>query len=133
MDWLAFVGVVVGATIACSFTDWLFMGILFHDRYKATPETWRTFDKAGERNKIILSTLLGGVSSAAFAYLLVRIGAADYRPALCWAIVVWLAGPATVVAINALWVRMDYRLAVSHSIGWLARFVVTGMITAALM
>jgi len=38
-----FVLVVLIASVVTSFSDWLFMGILFHDKYKAAPEIWRSF------------------------------------------------------------------------------------------
>ena len=132
MDWMTFALVVVLATIATSFTDWLFMGVLWHDRYQLTPETWRPADKSASITRNVLGALLGGISCLAFAYLLVRIGATGYRPVLCWSVVAWLIGPAPIIAMNTLWVRMDPRLALSHSAGWLVRLVVTGLITAAL-
>jgi hypothetical protein len=32
---------LVAATAVISLTDWLFFGVLFHDRYQRTPEVWR--------------------------------------------------------------------------------------------
>ena len=40
MNWLMFLTAVAASTIVASFTDWLFFGVLFHDRAKATPEIW---------------------------------------------------------------------------------------------
>ena len=41
----------VGASgVAASFTDWLFMGKLFHRKYLETPEIWRV--KPGQSDKI---------------------------------------------------------------------------------
>ncbi len=39
MSWIILAAVFVAGTIA-TFTDWYFMGVLFHDRYQAYPETW---------------------------------------------------------------------------------------------
>ena len=40
MDWRILVSVVVGLVLA-SLADWLFAGVLFHDRYQTYPEVWR--------------------------------------------------------------------------------------------
>jgi hypothetical protein len=32
---------IVVAGFVATFTDWLFMGVLFHDRYMRYPEVWR--------------------------------------------------------------------------------------------
>jgi hypothetical protein len=47
--------IVIGATVVAgvlgSFTDWLFMGVLFHDAYNRHPEIWRPAIAAGQDNK----------------------------------------------------------------------------------
>lgn len=42
MNWLHYGLAVLAALIACSLSDWLFMGVLFHDKYKEHPEVWRS-------------------------------------------------------------------------------------------
>ena len=32
---------ILAAGLATSLTDWLFMGVLFHEKYLAFPEVWR--------------------------------------------------------------------------------------------
>ena len=49
--------VVVLSAILASFTDWFFMGVLFHDRYDIHPEVWREGRK--ERSKILWSQVIG--------------------------------------------------------------------------
>jgi hypothetical protein len=41
MGWMKFVLAVVVSGVAASFTDWVFMGMLFHRKYFETPEVWR--------------------------------------------------------------------------------------------
>ena len=36
---------VVAAGVAGSFTDWLFFGMIFHDKYLVHPEVWKKRDK----------------------------------------------------------------------------------------
>src|ERR1017187_10834384 len=71
MDWTSFFITVVAAGLAASFTDWLFMGVLFHEKYKAYPEIWRKAPGSPDTTLILLSTGLGLITAAVFA-------------ALCW-------------------------------------------------
>ena len=120
--------VVVLAGIAGSFTDWLFMGVLFHDRYNAHPEVWR--DGRSEVGKILISTAIGAVASAAFAYLLVRAGWTALPKGLLAALLVTLAAPGPLLASNGLWIKIHAFVTAAHIAGWLARFVVTAVIAS---
>src|ERR1700676_3451025 len=129
MNWPPFLLAVVLSGLATSITDWLFMGVLFHDKYLATPEIWRLKSGQSETRSIALSTLLGVVSCAAFLYLCIwRVTPLAYAAALHVAFWVWLAGPLPLIFINVVWIKMHPLVAVSHSFGSLARFVVTGLI-----
>jgi hypothetical protein len=90
---------LIAASIAISITDWLFFGVLFHDRYMQTPNIWR---EGPESRKI-------AGSMAAFAL----------------AVLVWIAASLPQTATNTLYVRYSPILGVSHAIGWLARLVIT--------
>ena len=37
---------LIAAVVAISLSDWLFFGVLFHDRYDKTPATWRTIPES---------------------------------------------------------------------------------------
>jgi len=41
---------------------------------------------------------------------------------------VWIAGPLPVIFSNIVWIKMNPLLGVSHSLGWLARFAISGLI-----
>ena len=59
MRWAILIAILVAGTVS-NFTDWLFMGVLFHDRYGRYPNTWRpTSGPGAERGAIILSSALG--------------------------------------------------------------------------
>ena len=110
------------------FTDWLLMGVLFHDKYLATPEIWRLKPGSSETKYIIASTLAGVVSCAAFLALCVWTGVTHQLHAgLHLAAVVWLAAPVPAIFSQVIWTKMHPLLGVSHSLGWLARFVVTAL------
>ena len=129
MNWTRFLLAVVISGLAASITDWLFMGVLFHKKYLATPEIWRIKTGQNDTRSIVLSSLLGVLSCAAFLYLCIWAGTPFlYRATLPMAFWVWVAAPLPVIFSNIVWIKMHPLLGVSHSLGWLARFVVTGII-----
>ena len=82
--WIALT--IVLATLAASFTDWLFMDALIHRFYAAHPDTWRPSEGAG---RIIVSQVIGTATTAAAVLLCLLIPG---RPLLL-AIAIWAAGP----------------------------------------
>jgi uncharacterized membrane protein len=134
MNWTRFLLAVVVSGLAASFTDWLFMGVLFHGKYLETPEIWRNKPGQSETRGIVASSLAGLVSCAAFIHLCAWAGAlATLRSEVHLAGIVWLAGPVPIIFSNIVWIKMHPLLGVSHSLGWLARFVVTGLIAGWLL
>ena len=132
MNWIMFLAAVAAAVIVTSFTDWLFFGVLFHDRAKATPEIWRPLDTVSDRNRILLSTAIGAVSCAGFAWLCVKTGSLEIMPALCLAVVGWGATALPLMATQVTWIRLHPLVGASYAAGGLARFAITGAITALL-
>jgi hypothetical protein len=119
----------VGASgVATSFTDWLFMGKLFHGKYLETPEIWRIKPGQSDTRSIIVSSLLGVVSCAAFIWLCRWTDARTLRSELHMAELVWVAGALPIIFSNIVWIKMNPLLGVSHSLGWLARFVISALI-----
>jgi len=131
MSVLPFAGVVVGSALVSSFSDWLFMGVLFHERYKDAPEVWRP--TADERGKIIVSQAVAVVSCAAFGGLCLFADATGLTRAIELALLAWVAGPAPLIAVNTVWIRMHPVIAASHAAGWLVRFLVTAGFVAWLL
>ena len=129
MNWLKFAEAVVVSGVAASFTDWLFMGVLFHKKYLETPEIWRLKAGESETSKIVASSLIGLLSCAAFIYLCVWTGALTVpRAELRMAAIAWLAAPVPVILSNVIWMKTHPLIGFSHSLGWLARFVITGLV-----
>jgi hypothetical protein len=119
----------VGASgVATSFTDWLFMGKLFHGKYLETPETWRIQPGQSDTRSIVASSLLGVLSCAAFIWLARWTDALTLRSELHIAELVWVAGEVPSIFSNIVWIKMHPLLGVSHSLGWLARFVISALI-----
>jgi uncharacterized membrane protein len=128
MTWARFLLAVVVSGLATSFTDWLFMGMLFHGKYRETPEIWRITPGGSDTRSIVASSLLGVLSCAAFIFLCRWTGALTVRSELHTAGIVWIAGPVPIIFSNIVWIKMNPLLGVSHSLGWLARFAVSGLI-----
>lgn len=134
MNWTRFLLAVAASGVAGMFTDWLFMGVVFHKKYGETPEIWRIRPGQPDAGYIAASTLLGVFSCAALIFLCIWAGAlGSFSGALRVAGLAWLAAPLPVVASNVVWTKMHPLLGVSHSLGWLARFAVTAAIAAWLM
>src|SRR5258708_34369856 len=97
----------VGASgVATSFTDWIFMGKLFHGKYLETPETWRMTPGQGEMRKIVAASLLGGVSCAAFIWLARGTDALTVRRELHMAELVWVPAAAPISCSHGVWTKM---------------------------
>lgn len=133
IPWTHFLLAVLASGFAAWLADWLFMGVLFHERYVATPEIWRIKPGESETGLILASTVLGVLSCAAFIYLCIWAGALSRSGALRMAVIAWLAAPVPVILSNIIWTKMHPLLGLSHSLGWLVRFLVTALIAAWLL
>ncbi len=123
--WAALAGAVLG-----SLADWLFAGLLFHERYKRHPEVWRAGVEDGERGRILLAQILALVTAAAFAALAAKLGQTDTSGALKLAAMIWLIGPLPLLLANALFIKIDPLVTVSHAAGWLAKLLLCGAAVA---
>lgn len=118
---------VLAAGFVSSFTDWLFMGVLFHNRYNTYPEVWRPGISSGkERGAILWSTAISFVTPAAIIALCAMTGIHGLADTLLLSVLVWAAGPLTVTITNALFVKFDPLVTTAHALGYLARFVIAG-------
>ena len=62
--------VILGAILG-SLADWLFAGVLFHDRYHTYPEVWR---RGSQRRRIMLAQATVLLSAVGFVLLAARLG-----------------------------------------------------------
>jgi len=133
MNWTRFAMAVAAAGVAASFTDWLFMGVLFHGKYLETPEMWRRPQGGkGETQAIVLTSLVSTISCAVIIYLCERIHMHTYSQSLKLAVAMWVAA-LPILATFSIWTKYHATLAVSHSLGWLARFVLSAVAATLLM
>jgi hypothetical protein len=116
---------LVAGTIG-GLTDWLFMGVLFHDAYNRHPEVWRPEVRDGKsRGAILWSMALGYLMTAAVVFLCVLAGVARMRAGLLVGALCWVA-PASVIVINNMFVKIDRRITIAHCAGYGARLLIAG-------
>ena len=126
MNWMLLAAAFGAGTVA-TFTDWLLMGVLFHDAYNKFPEVWRPGIREGtERSAIIASSIIGYVMSGATVALCVMAGVHGIAGGLEIAAVAWLAGPFVILVINGFFIKLDGKITFAHCLGWLARMALAG-------
>ena len=119
---------IVVAGVLGSLTDWLFMGVLFHDAYNRHPEIWRPGVREGEsRGAIIASSVLGFVITAAVVALCVLAHVTGIVGGLDVAALAWLAGPPVVIIVNGMFIKIDPKITIAHCLGYGARIVLAGL------
>lgn len=122
------VGAAIIAGLLGAFTDWLFMGVLFHDAYKTYPEVWRPGVAAGaDKGIIFLSAALGFVMTFAVFGLCDLAAVTGVLQGAGIGVLAWIAGPLPLMAINGLFIKLDGRIIAAHTTGYLVRFVIAGI------
>ena len=72
---------LVVALIASSFTDWYFMGVLWHDKYLAHPEVWRRPQGGkGESLAVAWAQLLSILTCGLFIHIAAASGQVAWCP-----------------------------------------------------
>ena len=126
MSWIVLVPVFAAGTLS-SVTDWVFMGVLFADRYQTYPDTWWPRDKKTETMPILYSTALGYITAAAVMALCAMAGVDGIMSGIKVAAIAWLAGSLVQVATTQIWVRIDPAVSLAHGLGYLVRFLIAGI------
>lgn len=123
MEWWRYLLALAVASVATSFSDWYFMGVLFHDKYLAYPEIWRhRGDKHRENLAVMWSTLIGVLSAGAFLWLAARLGVAADDRVFLLAAGLWLAAPVPLLLTQAAFIKIHFLNTVAALLGWLVRF-----------
>jgi hypothetical protein len=128
MNGLHIVFVFIASAILASFTDWYFFGVLFHGRYGLTPGVWKKYrDKRDEMTSIGISEGIMSISSLVFILVCGRLGFVSSASTLLAALALWVMIPVPLLMTNAIFIPMHRSIVVSHSLGWLARLVITAL------
>ena len=94
--------------------------------YAKTPALWRTYrDKSDEYRSIGISQAILAISSLLFIIVCSGLGLVSAKSAFLTAATLWVMIPVPLLATNAIFLPMDRLIVVSHSLGWLARLLVT--------
>jgi hypothetical protein len=126
VNWTLVASVPAAGTLA-AFTDWLFMGVLFHTEYNRYPEVWWPGIREGkESGPIIWASALGYVMTAAIFVLCAWAGVQTIAWGLAVAVAAWIAGPLCVIVINGFFIKMSPKITFAHCLGYLARFAIAG-------
>ncbi len=124
MNWTRIALAILASGVAGSLTDWLFMGVLPHGKYFASPEVWRNKPGESEATLIIWSTLLGVMSCAVYVLVCARLGLQTWSATVKFAAAVWAMAAVPILVNNGLWTKIHPVVTVAHLAGWLARFLV---------
>ena len=112
--------------LAASMTDWIFFGVLFHDKMLLYPEVWRT-PGSGEGKKVAVSILLGFVTCGGFVLTCSAFQIHGYAQALEFAAAIWVTAPLVIVITNALFIKLHPLTVVAHSLGWLVKLLLAAI------
>ena len=134
MNWMHYGLAVLAALIACSLSDWLFMGVLFHDKYKAHPEIWRSsITEGGESKAIAWSTLFTLLTCVGFIAVCVMFGFTTVPRVLALAFGIWVAVPLPLLATNGFFIKIHPCVTLSHAAGWLAKLLICALCASYLL
>ena len=122
MNWGRICLAIIAGAVAGSMTDWFFFGVLFHDKYLVYPEVWRKSEK-GEGKQIAMSSVVGLFATAVFIILCGGLYLTAYHTTLKLAAAIWLCGVVPVIANEHIFMKLHPALFVTHSVGYLVRFV----------
>jgi hypothetical protein len=120
---MGIIAVILVAGTASILTDWLFMGVLFHEAYRRYPEVWWPRN-GSSRKAIIWSSVVGYLMTASVVGLCALAGADTLAKCLAVAVLAWLAGPVVVVVVNGFFIKIDPRVTFANCLGWLARMAI---------
>jgi hypothetical protein len=127
MDWRLGAAIVAGLIVA-SLMDWLFAGVLFHERYQAHPEVWRV--NGANPRALIAAQALTIPTVAGLVALMRFTGHTTLLPALEIAALVWLIAAAPAILANGIYIKIDPIVVASHTVGWLAKLAAVAAVAS---
>jgi len=120
-------GAIALASLAAVLTDWLFVGRLFKDRHRTSPEAWRAIDRSWARLGIV--ALFAIVTAGGFVLLAEAIEVTYPTGSIKLALMIWLIAPMPLVVLNGLFLRIEPLVSIVHAAGWLVKLLLIAAIT----
>lgn len=114
---------LVAAGVGTSITDWLFFGVLFHDKTLVYPEVWRP-RSGGEGSKIGWSTLVTLFTCAMFIHACDHFDLNTLHYKFAFAMAIWLIACLPMLVTDAIWIKLHPLVTVAYALGWLAKLLV---------
>ncbi len=120
----------IASFVVCQLADWIFAGVLFHDKYLETPEIWRAgVQGKGELRGIAIASIFTAISVLTLQGLMMHIEIGSYTGACKLATAIWVVAALPVIVGNAVFIRIHALNATSHAAGWLVKLIATALIT----
>jgi Protein of unknown function (DUF1761) len=121
---------ILAAGVSSSFTDWFFMGFLFHEKYLTYPEIWwRPKGGEGETSAIAISSVVSLLTPLCLVALFAHFHISSYAGAINAALLVWGASAVPLLITNALFIKFHPLTVAAHALGWFAKFLIAGLAT----
>jgi hypothetical protein len=118
-----FLEALLAAGVGTLFTDWLFFGVLFHDKNNTYPEVWRP-RQGGEIGKVAWSTLLTLFTCAMFIHACDHFDLHTLHYKFAFAMAIWLVACIPMIVTDGIWIKLHPLVSVAHALGWLAKLLV---------
>jgi hypothetical protein len=125
------ISTIIVAAVLYGLADWFFGAILFHDKYLAYPEVWRS--RENNLTAIIAAQALGLLSAIAFVVMAVKLQQTDFSNALTLAFWIWLVAPVPIYLTNFSFMKLHWMIVAAQLTGWLVKLLAMGLVTASFL
>ena len=123
MNWRFWAAMIVGLVLA-NLADWLFAGVIFHNRYQTHPEVWRV--NGANPRALIASQVLTIPTVVGVIAMMIWTGQVSLSASLILAVFIWAVAAAPPIIANALFIKIDPLVTFSHTVGWLVKLALVG-------
>ena len=128
MEWGPLGLAVLAAAVGTSLADWVFFGVMFHEKYKAFPEVWRRpVGGKGEGKAVGLAAGVGLLTPIVLVLYCAIWGVHRWEATLGLAFFIWLGVCVPLLVGNYLFVKLHRLILVSHSLGWLVKLLIAAV------
>jgi len=123
MNWRFWAATLAGLVLA-NLADWFFAGFLFHERYNTHPEVWRV--NGANPRALIGAQVMTIPTVVGLIAVMIWTGQVSLQASLILAVFIWAIAAAPPIIANALFIKIDPLVTLSHTVGWLAKLALVG-------